>query len=199
MTFYELLQLLLPQGCYAEDAESLHLRDVDVTASALGGVQSNADVLTEEIIFPSEASVLLSEWERVYKLVQADKPVFQRLQNLTSAINARGSLTTKYMQEALLPFFGYNVDIIEYGAFRADDPNSLTDTSAYALDEVYMYQFTVKADNALMLTGGYNPVMVQQAINKAKPAHTRGILDTGIYGFFCDDPNSLTELTLLAI
>jgi uncharacterized protein YmfQ (DUF2313 family) len=150
-------------------------------------------------MFPDTTDELLTDWERVYGLVQADLPLFQRLQNFLSAYRREPRLDVPYMKEVVRPFVGYDVEVEEYMVFRCDDPRCLTDHDKYALDEDYVFQFTVIIDNALIQTVGYDPAAVQTAMNKAKPAHTNGVLDTGSAGFFCDDPNSLTDLTLLAI
>jgi len=199
MTYLELLQLLLPHGVYTEDAASLHAKDLAVAAASLDRGQANADYLAEDEIYPDKTDVLLAEWERVYGLNQTDKPRFQRLQNLAAAVSAQGGLSPAHIRAALKPFVGYDVVVEDYGLLRADDPESLTDSMSFAFDEDYVYQFAVKIDNALIFTSGYSAAAIQAVIDKCKPAHTRGVLDTGVYGFFCDDPNSLTELTLLAI
>lgn len=196
-TFLELLKLLLPYGVYSDVSEAEYLKDLSVHADALELCQDNSEALLNEC-FPDSTDQFLSSWERVYGLNQSDKPAFQRFQNLLAAVNARGGVSRAYIQGALRPFVGYDVEIEEYMVFRADDPRCLTDGDKYALDENYVFQFAVKIDNALITTIGYDSAAVQEAINRVKPAHTTGLLDTGSYGFFCDSVNSLTDLTLLA-
>lgn len=196
MRYLDLLKLLLPHGAYSDSDTSGHGKDLSVHAEGLNACQANADALFSEI-FPDAADALLEDWERVYGLSQSDKPGFQRLQTLLAIINARGGLSVPHIQAALKPFIGIDAQIEEYMVFRCDDPRCLTDYSKYGTEEDYIYQFRVFVDNGLLQTVGYNAATIQEVINRIKPAHTTGILDTGQYGFFCDDPASLTDLTLL--
>lgn len=196
MTYLELLKLLLPHGAYSGSDLSGHGKDLSVHAGGLDGCQGNADALFGEIS-PDTASALLEDWERVYGLEQSEKPVFQRLQNLLSAINARGGLSRAHIRASLRPFTGYDVDIEEFMVFRCDDPRCLTDSGMSAMEENQVFKFFVRVDPAQVKTAGYSLGMIQGMVDRIKPAHTQGIVDSGQYGFFCDDPSSLTDLTLL--
>lgn len=171
--------------------------DLEVEGKQLDEVQARGDDLLVEM-FPNTTAELLPDWEELYDLKQAEKPDFQRSQNLLSAVNDRGGITNAVIVEAVRPFVGYDVVVEEYMVFRCDDPRSLTDSGLYAFDEDGLYTTTVYIDNALITTDGYDPAAVIVAINKVKQSHVNVVLDTGLYGFFCDDPNSLTDLTLLA-
>lgn len=196
MTYLELLRLLLPHGCYSDSDLSEHLKDLTVLAGGLDGCQGNADALFGEI-FPDTAATLLADWERVYGLTQTDKPTFQRLQNLLAIINIRGGLSVPHIQAAVRPFIGCDADINEFMVFRCDDTRCLTDSGMYAMEAEQAFKFFVRVDPAKVKTAGYNLGTIQEVINRVKPAHAQGIVDSGQYGFFCDDPNSLTDLTLL--
>lgn len=196
MTYLDILKLLLPHGTYSDSDTSGHGKDISVHADGLSACQVNAESLLSEI-FPDAADALLEDWERVYGLTQADKPTFQRLQNLLGIINARGGLSRSHIQAALRPFTGYDADIDEFMVFRCDDHRCLTDSGMYAMDEDQIFRFFVRVDPARIQTVGYNLGMVQDVVNLIRPAHTQGIVDSGQYGFFSDDPNSLTDLTLL--
>jgi uncharacterized protein YmfQ (DUF2313 family) len=189
----DVLKLLLPIELGGSDAD-----DRAVEGKHIDHIIELSDQLLKEM-FPDDTDELLTDWERVYGLVQADLPLFQRLQNFLSAYRREPRLDVLYIKEVVRPFVGYDVEVEEYMVFRCDDPRCLTDDDKFALEEDHVFQFTVIIDNALIQTVGYDPAAVQTAMNKAKPAHTNGVLDTGSAGFFCDDPNSLTDLTLLAI
>lgn len=173
-------------------------KDIEIEGKHLDAAQVRAEDILKEI-FSDTAVDLLSAWERVYALYQSELPLYQRIQNLLTAVRKKNRLDIKYLQSIVYPFVGYDVEITDYMIFRCDDPRCLTDSDVYAFDNDLIWQFTIKIDNALVQTPGYNPALVQTAIDDAKPAHTRGVLDTGTYGFFCDDTNSVTDLTLLAL
>ena len=194
MSHSDILKLLMPiylDTCCDEDIEleGLHL---DLA-------QASAEVLLTEM-FPGTAEILLSRWEEIYGiLVDESKPLFQRRQNLLAKINARAGLSRIHIQTALRPYVGYDVDIEEYHVPRCDDPGTLTDDERYAMDDQLIWQFTVYIDNSLLQTVGYAAADIQKIIDQVKPAHTQGILNTGIAGFFADHPDSLTDSTLLAL
>lgn len=197
-SYKELLKLLLPHGVYSDSDDSTHGKDLSAHGGGLDACQGDADALVGEI-FPDATSALLDDWERVYGLEQLDKPTFQRLQNLLSMINARGGLSRAHIQAALRPFAGYDVGIDEFMVFRCDDPRCLTDSGMYAMEEDQVFKFFVRVSPAQVKTAGYSLGMTQEVVNRVKPAHTQGIVDSGQYGFFCDDLNSLTDLALIGI
>lgn len=197
MNYRDLLKSLLPYGAYSDDSASLHETDLAVNAGSLDGAQANADGLYGEV-FPDSTSALLDRWERVYGLKQADRPLYLRTQILMAAINASRGLSIAHLQAALYRFFGYNVAVTDYMAFRADDPACLTDGDKYALEADYVFQFDVTIDNALITTAGYDQDVIADVVYKWKPAHTVAYIHFGI-GFFCDSPLSLTDTTLLAV
>lgn len=176
-----------------------HQLDMEVEGTALDRAMASALQLRLEM-FPDTTELLLERWEKVYGIIpDPAKPLFQRQQLLRAKYNARGGISRRHLQAALRPFVGYDVEIEEYHVARCDDPNTLTDDQLFALDPALIWQFRIYIDNTLLQTAGYNPADIQRIINEMKPAHTQGILDTGTAGFFCDNPDSLTDLTFLAL
>lgn len=197
MTNLELLKLLLPFGVYSDSADSVTAKDLAVHAGGVDACQSNADALFVEIS-PDTTDSLLAEWERVYGL-DSESPIYQRLQSLIAAINARNGYSIPHIQAALRPFVGYDVDIEDYAYFwseESDTSDDGSDVDYYAGDEDTVFTFTVAIDQELVTTDGFDAVAIQTMIDKIRPAHANGLLDLGGDGFYSEDDDSLSDLTL---
>lgn len=173
--------------------------DIEIEGAHLDAVQANAEILLAEI-HPDTTVKLLSRWEEIYGLaVNELTPEYLRRQSLMAKINTDIGISAAALQKAIKRIIGYEPVVENYHVPRCDDPFTLTDHERFAFDDNLVYQITVNIDNGLVTEPGYSKAVVQLTINDIIPAYAIGILDTGEYGFFCDDSGSLTDLTLIAI
>lgn len=182
MTYLELLKLLLPHGVYAEDAASLHVKDLAVVAAALDRTQANADDITEDEIYPDRVDELLPEWERVYGITpDTDSPRQSRIDNLMASVSAVGGQTKDYFIE-LAARLGYTVTIEEFEPFMAGW--SEAGDKVYVEDIVYCWQvnvvdsgiksyfFEAGISDAGDLLNWFSDAFIEGLFNRLKPAHT---------------------------
>lgn len=152
-------------------------------------------------LHPDTATYTIADWERVYGLTDSGMPLDHRRQAVRAADNASGLFTVQMIKAALYPFVGYEVEVEEYAPFFSEDDDSLTTDSMeegeyYAGGETDVYKITVYIDPAKVTTGGFNVLAMQKAIERIKHAHLDITIDFGGDGFYSEDDNSLTELTL---
>lgn len=179
--YFELLRQLLPFGCYSDADDSEHAKDLSVHARALDLCQDNAEALFSEC-FPLSTSSLLPDWERVYGIAHdADMPYSARVDNLITAINARGSLTRDYFV-GLATRLGYTITSEEFEPLMAGWAES--GEELLIEDIVYVWQVTVSNSNAVAycfeagVSGAgdallyWSDAFFEAILNRLKPAHT---------------------------
>lgn len=183
-----------PRGDALPEPGSLAAADLAVLADGLDAAWGTADLLLLEVM-PNTASDELDAWEEVYGLHRALELDDRRRARLAAARqflpNPRPATFAKVLTTATegLPW-----TIVEPGAFRCDDPNSLTDTTDDVLDGTFVFWAQADADDAR--ADNVTRAEVQDLVDRMAQAHTRGsVRFTG--AFLCDDPWSLTDTDLL--
>ncbi|MCK6521825.1 hypothetical protein L6R49_10340 [Myxococcota bacterium] len=189
-----LLTRIYSRGDAHPEPGSLAAADLAVLSDGLDAAWGTAELLLLEVM-PNTASEELDAWEEVYGLHRALGSDDRRRARLAAARrflpNPRPATFATVLTTATE---GLAWTIVEPGAFRCDDPNSLTDTTDDVLDGTFVFWAQTDADDAR--ADNVTRAEVQDLVDRMAQAHTRGTVRfTG--AFLCDDPWSLTDTDLL--
>lgn len=193
----DLLLRLAPRGPLSYDDGTVARAELEAFASGLDDVWTWRDTLLDELL-PDLASLTLEDWERVYDLHRTDgrsdatrrDSIIARVLRLPD-FNPGGTLEPIYKAVAL----NLDLSIIEPGAFRCDDPDSLCDAPGDVLDGVFI--FWVQLDAVEAAAASLEIDELQEAVDQTRPAHTLGIVR--FEGFYCDDPYSVCDRDILGV
>lgn len=193
---YAHLSLLLrlhPQGVLDLD-DSTAREDLAVLGYAFDQVWLQRDELIDEIL-PDRAGDLLTDWERVYDIHRVgSRTVAQRQARLVAHRRLLPNFTPSTIEDIVETLTGIDVDLVEPGAFRCDDPDSLTDTPADVLDGAFVFCITL--NEATARSEGLDRDEIDEILERVKPAHVYGLVRCD--DFRADDEWSLTDRDLLA-
>lgn len=167
-------------------------------ADALALAASFAD-LREELLnvwanelpaFATSDNGLLTEWEILLGL-QPDRTSTDTVRQTRLLAFARATLagTPDSIESAVAAYTG-TAEVVETDSVTvwASDPTPTSETRRG------VFQFAIVVD---MAYAQYAQVEISAIVNRMKPAHTNFAITNQATGFLTDDPNSLTDLTVL--
>ena len=158
----------------------MHDEDLEIDAKQLDAAQADAETLLVEM-FPDQAAVLLSEWERLFDIVPGpdDPPQFRR-DRIVRIIRGKGGLSRAYFI-VLAQTLGYNIDIVEpvpfmagWGAANDDifDP-SVVSQWGVTIKNQPIYSFLAGESSAgESLCWWAAQAFLEGVMTELKPAHT---------------------------
>lgn len=141
---------------------------------------------------PQGADVLLSTWERLYKIPSTGTTP-DRLQRLLARVRLVPDFRPATIEARAEDYAGIDYTLLEPTGFRCDDADSLCDTSTDVVDGGLT--FILDGAWADADAAGVPRVGLQALIDTIKPAHTVGF--DRYDDFHTDDPYSLTDRDLL--
>lgn len=169
---------------------SLAAADVLAIGSALARSRQNALAALDEAFLDS-TTYLLSDWERMLGLVSGiGLPVSTRRNRLIARWRSLRGGSPKAIIKAVLALFGStppSLTLVE---------NTVTN-GPYA-DPRAVFVFALVIPDLALVRDRLTVALIRETVDPMKPAHTRYYV-TNKVGFLTDDPDSLTDLTLLGI
>lgn len=117
MNTVDLFKALLPPVSYDPNGKYLSA-ELGAEANLMDAVKASAAQVLASIT-PFQASMTLSDWERVYDVVPRDGATQQeRRENILVKMAATGGLSIAYFQ-SLATSLGYTITVTEHRAFQA--------------------------------------------------------------------------------
>lgn len=142
--------------------------DLEIEGEHLDTVRDVATTLLVEFFGDSVTLETISEWERVYDIVPESTDTLQDRQNiLVARISDQGGQSRQYYID-LMTGFGETASITEAVAFRAGF--SVAGDPVYDLGQNFVWTLTFTG-----WTGNTRQAVVEDLINKLKPAHTQAL------------------------
>jgi len=178
------LGTLIGPGRKSPDA-SRNAADLHAVGVALRRAHdTNAAALAEA--FVSDATHLLDEWERIYRVPAPSSDTATRRAQLTARTRAGfvGHPTT--IVDAIRDIAGADASVTEYL------------WSQVTASPGWVFNVVVRVD-ASVYDDAQQLAQVDDVVQRMKPAHVRATFTgTPVTGFLCDDASSLTDNTVLA-
>lgn len=189
----ELLLRLHPAGPWSDDQALAPYQELKAWGDVLDAQDSQVDELLAEIL-PDTTSALLSRWEALYELHrESGLTEAQRRRRLAARRRHLPNARPETLRSILAQYSDLTITIVEPGAFRTDDPDSLTDTPSDVIDGAFVWW--IEVDEVAARAGDTTRAELEHEVQRVNPAHLVAFVRCD--DFCCDDPWSLCDRDLL--
>jgi uncharacterized protein YmfQ (DUF2313 family) len=186
---------LCPRGVWGLGEGSAGRALIEAVAGALDDCDALLEALLEEA-FPDTTDVLLVRWEAELGILAiGGKTSAQRQAAVHAVLSTVPDTRPATMEAAVETYFGGDVDIVEPGPFRFDDPDSTFDSEDDVIGGAHV--FFVRIAYAEAVSAGLDRDELLAFINARKQSHTVGLVQ--VDGLYFDDPYSLFDLDRFAV
>lgn len=187
MTHADLLKQLYPPVSYDINGEHF-VAQCEIDGTCFDDIQNSAARILD-VISPTTAGQMLTDWERVLGLTADNKIYQQRVLTALAKINEMGGLSIPYFIE-LAQAAGYQITIIEPQPFRAG-VNRCGDVLEIE-DVIYSWRVRVFSNTqqisffraGLSVSGdklsAYSDNLIESIFNDLKPAHSFVSFEYGV-------------------